>query len=142
MATAASLADVRAWAREQGLQVGDRGRLPAAVIAQYDAAHAQPTKPPSSKPAARAARSRGPAAGMRKPAPSRPAAPAAQPDSQPDVQLAPTPHADPGSAELQQELAAVRSEVVDLRQQLDELRGRLARLEQPRGLFKRSKGTR
>ena len=33
------LAAVREWARVQGLEVSDRGRVPAAVVEQYDAAH-------------------------------------------------------------------------------------------------------
>ncbi len=35
----ASAAEVRAWAREQGLAVSDRGRVPADVRAAYEAAH-------------------------------------------------------------------------------------------------------
>ncbi|HEU5418447.1 MAG TPA: Lsr2 family protein [Streptosporangiaceae bacterium] len=31
--------DVRAWARAQGLKVSDRGRIPADVLARYEAAH-------------------------------------------------------------------------------------------------------
>ena len=31
--------DVRAWARAQGLQVSDRGRIPADVLTKYEAAH-------------------------------------------------------------------------------------------------------
>lgn len=31
--------DVRAWARGQGLKVSDRGRIPADVLAKYEAAH-------------------------------------------------------------------------------------------------------
>ena len=30
---------IRQWAREQGLQVSDRGRIAADIIAKYDAAH-------------------------------------------------------------------------------------------------------
>jgi hypothetical protein len=30
---------VRAWAREQGLKVSDRGRIPADVLTSYEAAH-------------------------------------------------------------------------------------------------------
>jgi Lsr2 len=30
--------DIRAWAKEQGIAVSDRGRIPASVVAQYDAA--------------------------------------------------------------------------------------------------------
>jgi hypothetical protein len=33
------LADIRAWARSQGIEVSERGRIPASVIEQYDAAH-------------------------------------------------------------------------------------------------------
>lgn len=33
------LAAVRSWAKEQGLPVSSRGRVPADVIDQYDAAH-------------------------------------------------------------------------------------------------------
>lgn len=32
-------AAVRAWAREQGLAVNERGRIPADIQAKYDAAH-------------------------------------------------------------------------------------------------------
>jgi hypothetical protein len=31
--------DVRAWARAQGIQISDRGRIPADVLARYQAAH-------------------------------------------------------------------------------------------------------
>lgn len=31
---------IRAWAREQGLPVNERGRIPADIVAQYEAAHA------------------------------------------------------------------------------------------------------
>jgi len=31
--------DVRAWAREQGIKVSNRGRIPADVLARYQAAH-------------------------------------------------------------------------------------------------------
>ena len=29
--------DIRAWAKEQGIAVSDRGRIPAGVVAQYEA---------------------------------------------------------------------------------------------------------
>ncbi len=32
-------AEIRAWAREQGLQVNERGRIPADLAAKFDAAH-------------------------------------------------------------------------------------------------------
>jgi hypothetical protein len=31
-------ADIRAWAKKQGIDVSDRGRIPSSVIEQYDAA--------------------------------------------------------------------------------------------------------
>jgi len=33
------LSHVRAWARDQGINVSDRGRIPADVLAKYHAAH-------------------------------------------------------------------------------------------------------
>lgn len=32
-------AAIRAWAKEQGVAVSERGRIPASVVAQYEAAH-------------------------------------------------------------------------------------------------------
>ena len=32
-------ADTRAWAKGQGIKVNERGRFPASVVEQYDAAH-------------------------------------------------------------------------------------------------------
>ncbi|GAA4897819.1 histone-like nucleoid-structuring protein Lsr2 [Streptomonospora salina] len=32
-------AEIRAWAKQQGKQVNDRGRIPASIIAEYEAAH-------------------------------------------------------------------------------------------------------
>jgi hypothetical protein len=34
-----NLADVREWAREKGLPVSTRGRVPAEILAEYDKAH-------------------------------------------------------------------------------------------------------
>jgi hypothetical protein len=31
-------ADIRAWAKDQGIAVSERGRIPASVVAQYEAA--------------------------------------------------------------------------------------------------------
>jgi hypothetical protein len=33
-------AAIRAWAKEQGLSVSERGRIPASIVEQYEAAHA------------------------------------------------------------------------------------------------------
>jgi hypothetical protein len=38
-AAKADLTDVRAWARENGFQVSDRGRVSAEVMAAYEGAH-------------------------------------------------------------------------------------------------------
>lgn len=39
-AATADLSDLRAWAREQGYQISDRGRVSGEVRAAYEAAHA------------------------------------------------------------------------------------------------------
>lgn len=38
-ATSSRSAQIRAWAREQGLSVSERGRIAADVVAKYEAAH-------------------------------------------------------------------------------------------------------
>jgi nucleoid-associated protein Lsr2 len=32
-------ADIRAWAKSRGIKVNERGRIPASVVEQYEAAH-------------------------------------------------------------------------------------------------------
>ena len=32
-------AGIRAWAKDRGIQVNDRGRIPASVVKEYEAAH-------------------------------------------------------------------------------------------------------
>jgi hypothetical protein len=32
-------AGIRSWAKDQGIQVNERGRIPAAVVKEYEAAH-------------------------------------------------------------------------------------------------------
>jgi hypothetical protein len=34
--------DIRAWAKERGIPLSDRGRIPASIYAQYDAAQGKP----------------------------------------------------------------------------------------------------
>ena len=34
--------DIRAWAKDAGIEVSDRGRIPASVVAQYQAATGGP----------------------------------------------------------------------------------------------------
>ncbi len=50
-----STSQVRQWAREQGVQVGERGRLPAELVAQYLAEQgtSTPGAPAPRPPAAR-----------------------------------------------------------------------------------------
>ena len=54
-----AIGDVRVWAKSQGLQVGDRGRLPAAVIEAYQAAVAVDATTPAGRPARKAPPSAG-----------------------------------------------------------------------------------
>jgi hypothetical protein len=35
----ASTSDIRAWARAQGLDVSERGRIPASIVEQYEKSH-------------------------------------------------------------------------------------------------------
>jgi hypothetical protein len=35
----ANTSDIRAWARAQGLDVSERGRIPAAIVEKYEKAH-------------------------------------------------------------------------------------------------------
>lgn len=35
----AHTAEVRAWAKEQGYQISERGRIPASVVAEYEQSH-------------------------------------------------------------------------------------------------------
>ena len=44
MATSATVSEVRAWARSNGFDIGDRGRLPAEVWDAWDAAAPKATK--------------------------------------------------------------------------------------------------
>src|SRR5947209_1576641 len=39
-------ADIRAWAKARGLVVSDRGRIPASVVDQYEAAATRPLRMP------------------------------------------------------------------------------------------------
>jgi hypothetical protein len=39
-------ADIRAWAKAKGLAVGDRGRIPASVVDQYEATTTRPLRTP------------------------------------------------------------------------------------------------
>lgn len=44
------------WARRQGVRVGDRGRLPADLVAQYLAAHRSPARGLAERPSPAAPR--------------------------------------------------------------------------------------
>lgn len=93
---------VRAWAREHGFDVADRGRLPAEVRQAYDAAHR--SKAAAKQKPAKAA-----------PAPTRPAKPAA-------VKPEPAPEPEPADASDDRRLVA-------LAEQLRALTERVAALE-------------
>ena len=116
--------DVRVWAKSQGLPVGDRGRLPAAVIEAYQATFrvdpATPARGMARTPATR---------------PKRPAAPAAQPTPVPVKQAKPAkrasrhtpaptrrsvvPAEQPSLADLVRRVAALEAQLVALTKRLD-----------------------
>jgi hypothetical protein len=50
---------VRQWAREQGVPVGERGRLSPDLVAQFLTAHRSPGQQPAAKPSPPAARPSG-----------------------------------------------------------------------------------
>ena len=108
---------VRAWAREQGMQVGDRGRLPAAVLEGYLAAH--PARP---------ARAR------RAPAPVLPVQ--VERDVVPDTVPEPVPVV---AASADDTASALRAEVNRLRASQDDLLRRVIALENTRRrMFRRA----
>ena len=47
MTSAASTADIRHWARSQGIPVGDRGRLSPEIFTAYAASHGSPQERPA-----------------------------------------------------------------------------------------------
>jgi hypothetical protein len=53
-------AEIRAWAKARGLAVSDRGRIPASVAGQYEAATRRPLRAPGHHRQRTAIRSRGP----------------------------------------------------------------------------------
>ncbi|MDQ6617004.1 MAG: Lsr2 family protein [Actinomycetota bacterium] len=57
------LGAIRSWARENGLQVSERGRIPGALLAAYDAANSAPdTSAPAATPRKRGPRKKAAAA--------------------------------------------------------------------------------
>jgi hypothetical protein len=54
-----STSQVRQWARDQGVPVGERGRLSPDLVAQYLAAHGAAGSRPAAKPSPPAARPSG-----------------------------------------------------------------------------------
>ena len=47
MTAAASTADIRHWARSQGITVGDRGRLAPGILTAYAASHSSAQEQPA-----------------------------------------------------------------------------------------------
>lgn len=128
--TTPNSSDVRAWARKNGFEVGDRGRLSPTVLEAYRVAKggAPGSKQVAAKkPAKKAAKASKP---MKKAA-SRPVKKAAEPTTTP----APVPVATVDSARVE-----------SLEAQLQQLATRVERLEaaraaeaaKPKGLFRRS----
>ena len=106
--TSPTTAELRAWARAQGMDVGDRGRLSPQVRQAWDAAHAgEPVATPSTRVAS-------------KRAPRRTASPAAPPaPAEPDT---------PPAEAAEQDREAERR-FADLERQVGELARRVAQLE-------------
>jgi hypothetical protein len=70
------LGAIRSWARDSGQKVSERGRIPAALLAAYDAAHSASAPAPAASAAAPAKKA-APARAARKRGPRKKAAPAA-----------------------------------------------------------------
>jgi hypothetical protein len=129
---------VRAWARENGYQISDRGRIPAEVTEAYSAAHSSrkgaAKKAPASKSPAKKAAAKAPAkkaAAKRTPA-KKAAAPA-------EVTEVPTPTEQaPGSAPVtdpskQQSGAPEDRRLIALAEQVSALADRVTALEKAQG---------
>ena len=118
------MGDVRVWAKNQGFQVGDRGRLPAAVIEAYQAAvgadAATPVRRPARKPPASARKGSAVAvdvtsASVRLPEPARRAARDA-----PDRPMRPASSAkQPSLASVVDRVAQLEAKVAALTERLD-----------------------
>ena len=98
-----STAAVRAWAREQGLEVNERGALPAGLLLAYRSAHrTAPDTTPKEEDVAPAPARKTSLAKERDPAPPAQEAPSAPPPEPPQAPLpqAPTPQAPAPQAPL------------------------------------------
>jgi hypothetical protein len=71
---------IRSWAQANGLSVGDRGRIPAAVIEAYDAAQGAPAASPAPAPEATSAPASAPVAAATKRRPRKSASATASAD--------------------------------------------------------------
>ncbi|MCU1587913.1 MAG: Lsr2 [Frankiales bacterium] len=113
--------DVRQWARQKGLEVGERGRLSPDVLAAYSAAHGgPPVKAPAKKAAKKTARK----------ATKAPARTAAK-----DVRSAPA--ATPVVALESARVEALESKLVALSARIERLEAARAAAPAKRGLFGR-----
>ena len=115
--------DVRIWAKSQGFQVGDRGRLPAAVIEAYQAAaevdSATPVRRPARKATASARKGSAVAAD-----PTSPSVRLPEPAGRASRDAADRPKR-PASAAKQPSLARVVDRVAELEAQVAALTERL-----------------
>jgi hypothetical protein len=128
---------VRAWARENGYSISDRGRVPAEVIEAYSAAHpggkTAVKKAPAKKTPAKKAAAKAPAKKAAKRAPAKKATASAEVAEVPTA----TEQA-PGSAPVidpdkQQSGAPEDRRLIALAEQLAALTDRVAALEKAQG---------
>lgn len=116
--------DVRVWAKSQGLPVGDRGRLPAAVIEAYQATfRADPATPVRGMARTPATRPKKPAAptAQATPAPVKQAKPAkrASRRTPAPTRRSVVPAEQPSLADLVRRIAALEAQLVALTKRLD-----------------------
>jgi hypothetical protein len=155
MANASSTADIRSWARSQGIDVPDRGRLNAAVVDAWTAAQSG-----DAPPAAPAAGAAAPGRVTDTPSrttktPSRATKTSARATKRPATKASATKPAtvtqppSTGSAAQPQQLEQLvdsqrqlERQLADVERQCGELRQRLQRLEEarPGRLFRRRQG--
>ena len=105
--------DIRAWARQQGLPVSERGRLSQDIVAAYDKAHAKV----SALNTVSASKATRPSATAK----ARPAAKkgtVASPDAAKEPESLSNPPAS-GRAELEQRDAELENQVLSLTERLD-----------------------
>lgn len=113
---------MRAWARDNGYDVADRGRLRPEVLEAYEAAQRKGSAPAKKKaPAAKPAKK----APARKAA-AKPAPPAPMPEPQPEPEVAATPEPKPKPVADDRRLVALGEEIAALTERVAQLEKQLS----------------